>query len=171
MQGFAHQILPCTEKKTEEKMLLPSTTESTVLFLCLSPLQFLWNNLGHILHDFSPTSNASTLVVHLQLENLQSRRMSDKVCMMYTIMNGLVDVNPAAGLLEPRNHSSREHKYQLQVPHSRTRWVPTFLLPMSNPTLELCPHRCSISSDSTCLQSCTDELAGRTCLTRSGSVI
>ena len=42
------------------------------------------------------------------------------VCVVYKIMNSLVTLNPAAGRLKPGNHSSREHKYQLQVPHSRT---------------------------------------------------
>ena len=60
-----------------------------------------------VLHDFSPTSNASALVAQVQQENLQSRRTSDKVCTTYKIMNGLVDVNPAAGLFEPRNRRSR----------------------------------------------------------------
>ena len=73
-----------------------------------------------ILHDFSPTSSASALVAQLQRDNLQSRSTSDKVCMMYNIMNCLVEVNPAAGLLQPRSHSCRGHKYQLQVSHSRT---------------------------------------------------
>ena len=49
-----------------------------------------------ILHDFSPTTSASALVAQLQLENLQSGRTSDKVCMMYDLMNGLVNVNSAA---------------------------------------------------------------------------
>ena len=35
----------------------------------------------HIFHDFSPTSSASARVAQLQLENLRSRRTSDKVCM------------------------------------------------------------------------------------------
>ena len=33
-----------------------------------------------------------------------------------------------------------------------------------NPTLELCPHRCSISCDSTCFQNSADRLDGRTYL-------
>ena len=41
-----------------------------------------------ILHDFSPTSSASALVAQLRLENQQSRRTSDKVCMVYRVMNG-----------------------------------------------------------------------------------
>ena len=72
-----------------------------------------------ILHDFSSTSSASALVAQLQLENLQSRRTSDRVSMMYKIINGLVDVNPAA-LLEPSNRSSRGHQAKLQIPHSQT---------------------------------------------------
>ena len=111
-----------------------------------------------ILRDFNPTSSASAPVAQLQLETLQSRRTSDKVCMMYKIMNSLVDVNPTAGLLEPRIRNSRGHKYQLQVPNSRTD---TFILPISNPTLELCPHRSSISCDCTCLQNCTHRWDGR----------
>ena len=72
-----------------------------------------------ILDDFNPTSSASALVAQLQLENLlQSKRMSDKVLHDVQIMNGLVDINPAAGLLKPRNRSSRGHQHQLQVPHS-----------------------------------------------------
>ena len=61
-----------------------------------------WRSACHILHDFSPTSRASAQVAQLQLKNLQSRRPSDKVCMMYKIMNGLVDVNSAASLLKPK---------------------------------------------------------------------
>ena len=72
-----------------------------------------------ILHDFSSTSNASALVAQLQLENLPSRRTSDRVNMMYTIINGLVDVDSAA-LLEPSNRRSRGHQAKLQIPHSRT---------------------------------------------------
>ena len=56
----------------------------------------------------------------LSAKKLQSRKTSDKVCKMYKIMKCLVNVNPAAGLLDPRNHSCRGHKYQLQVPHSKT---------------------------------------------------
>ena len=37
----------------------------------------------------------SALVAQIQLENLQSRRTSDKISMMYKTMNDLVDVNPA----------------------------------------------------------------------------
>ena len=83
----------------------------------------------HILDDFSPTSNASALVAQLQLKNLQSRRTSDKVCRMYKIMNGLVDVKPTAGLLEPRNCSSRGHKYQLHYPRSKTDLYPHSYFP------------------------------------------
>ena len=72
-----------------------------------------------ILHDFSCTSSASALVAQLQLENLQSRRTSDRVSMMYNIINGLVVVNPAE-LLEPSNRSSRGHQAKLQIPHSQT---------------------------------------------------
>ena len=61
-----------------------------------------------IVHDFNSTSSVSALVAQLQLENLQSMRTSDRVSMMYKIINGLVDVNPAA-LLEPSNRSSRGH--------------------------------------------------------------
>ena len=114
-----------------------------------------------ILHDSSPTSSASALVTQRQLEKLQSRRTSDKVCMMYKIMNSLVDVNPTAGLLEPRIRNSRGHKYQLQVPKLQNRQMPAFILPISNSTLELCPHRSSISCDCTCLQNCTHRWDGR----------
>ena len=69
-----------------------------------------------ILRDFSPMSSASALVAQLQLDNMQSWRTSDKVCMMDTILNGLVDVHPAPGLLELRNRSSRGYKYRFQVP-------------------------------------------------------
>lgn len=72
----------------------------------------------HIIHDFNPTSSASTTVALLQLENLQSKRMSYKVCMMSRIMKGLVDVTC---------WSTGAQKLQLQgtqvptqVPHSRT---------------------------------------------------
>ena len=82
-----------------------------------------------ILHDFSPTSSASVLVAQLQLENLQFLRTSDKVCIMYKIMNDLVDVNPSAGLLEPRFCSSRGHKYQLQYPCSKTDLYPHSYFP------------------------------------------
>ena len=83
---------------------------------------------------------------------------------MYKIMDRLVNIIPTAGLLEPRNHSSRGHKYQLQVPKLQNRQMPAFILPISNSTLELCPHRCSISQDSACLQNCTNRLNGRMCL-------
>ena len=74
-----------------------------------------------ILHDFSSTSSASALVAQLQLENLQSRRTSNRVNIMYKIINRLVDVNPAA-LLKPSNLSSRGHQTtaKFQIPHSRT---------------------------------------------------
>ena len=61
-----------------------------------------------ILHDFSPNSGASVLVAQLQLENLQSRRTSDKVCMRHKIMNRLVNVNLAGGLRQPRNCRRKE---------------------------------------------------------------
>ena len=74
-----------------------------------------------LLHPSWPqSSTTSALVAHLQLENLQSGWTSDKVCLMYKIMNALVTVNPTEGLLAHRNRSSRGHKYQLQVPHSIT---------------------------------------------------
>ena len=72
-----------------------------------------------ILHDFSPTSSASALVTQRQLEKLQSRRTSDKVCRMYMTMTGLVDVNSAEGLLEHRNCCSKGHIYQRQVSYFR----------------------------------------------------
>ena len=68
-----------------------------------------------IFHDFSPDSSASALMAQLQLEFLQSKRMSDKACRMHKNMNSLVDLNPAAGLLDPKNHSSWGHKYKFQV--------------------------------------------------------
>ena len=58
------------------------------------------------------------MAAQFKLKKLWSRKTSEKVCMMYKIMNRLVDVNPAAPLLKSRNGSSRGHKYQLQVPHS-----------------------------------------------------
>ena len=86
-----------------------------------SALEMVQRRLARrILHDFSSILSASSPVARLHLENLESRRTSDKVCMMCKIMNGLVDVNPADGLLKPRNCRSREHKYHLQVSHSRT---------------------------------------------------
>ena len=100
-----------------------------------------WSACG-ILHDFSPTSSASALVAQLQLENLQSSWTSDKVCTMYKIMNELLDTNPAAGLFELRNYSSRGHKYQLLSPPFQNWHVPVFVLPIGNLMLELCPHRC-----------------------------
>ena len=100
----------------------------------------------HILCDLSFTSDASALVAQLLIENLQSRRMSAKVCMMHKIIISLVNVKPKADLLEPGNSSCRENRCQLQVLHSRTDSIPAFLLPISKLTLELCPHRCSISS-------------------------
>ena len=50
-------------------------------------------------------------------------------------------------------------------PSLQNRHVPAFVLPISNLTLELYPHRCSTSRDSTSLQNCTDRLDGRKCLT------
>ena len=72
-----------------------------------------------ILHDFSSTSSASALVVQPRLESPRSRRTSDRVSIMHKIINGLVDVNPAA-LLLPSNRSSRGHQGKLQIPNSRT---------------------------------------------------
>ena len=117
-----------------------------------------------ILHDLSPTSSASDLVAQLQLGNLQSGRTSGKVCRMYKTMTSLVDVNSAAGLLEPRNSSSRRVRIPTPSPPPQNRHAPAFLLSIGNPTLELCPHRCSVSRDSTCPQNCTEQLDGRTCL-------
>ena len=69
--------------------------------------------------SFMTSAPPQVLVTWQWLENLQSRRMSDEVCMMYKIMNSCRR-NSAAGLLDPRNCSFRGHKNQLQVPHSRT---------------------------------------------------
>ena len=120
-----------------------------------------------ILRDVSPTSSASAQVVQLQLENLQSGRTSNKVCMVYKIMNGLVDVEPAAGQLQPGTRSSREHRYQLQVPHSRTDTYAAFLLPIRLRNSRY--QRCSISRDSTCLQVCPFLLYFTCVLSQSGA--
>ena len=67
--------------------------------------------------------------------------------------------------------SAGTQKLQLQgaqiptsLPPLENRSVPAFLLPIGIPTVELCPYRCSISRDSTCLQIGTDRLDGSTCL-------
>ena len=52
---------------------------------------------------------------------------------------------------------------QIPSPPHKNRHTPAFRLPISNQTLELCPHGCSISRDSTCLQNCTARLDGRMC--------
>ena len=52
--------------------------------------------------------------------NYQGWRTSDKGCMRYKIRNGLVDKISDAGPLEPGNRSSRGHRYQPLVSHSRT---------------------------------------------------
>ena len=80
-----------------------------------------------ILRDFNPTSSASAPVAQLQLETLQSRRTSDKVCMMYKIMNSLVDVNPTAGLLEPRIRNSMNKAMQEKRRQSIPTWTKTRL--------------------------------------------
>ena len=120
-----------------------------------------------ILHDLRPTSSASDLLAQPQTENLPSRSTSDKVCTTYKIMKGLADVNPAAGLLESRHHSSRRVQIPAPSPpphhHSRTD-IPAFVLPIRRPTLEPCPCWCSVSSDSSCRRNCSDGLYGRTCL-------
>ena len=47
------------------------------------------------------------------------QRATNKACMMYKIMDALVDVKPTAGLLEPKNHSSRSQFYR----HARIAYV------------------------------------------------
>ena len=47
-----------------------------------------------------PQTHRTVLWFNSGAGNLQTKKMSDKVCMMYKIMNGLVKVNPAA-LLSP----------------------------------------------------------------------
>ena len=78
---------------------------------CATGVRLCICGVGYILHGIIPASSAPALVTQIQLENLQFRRMSNKVCMMYKIMNELVDLNPVAVLLEPRNCSFRGHKY------------------------------------------------------------
>ena len=63
-----------------------------------------------ILHDSSPTSSACTLVARLELENMQCRRMLEKVCMMNKIVKGLVDIT----LPPPPCTSAQAQKLQLQ---------------------------------------------------------
>ena len=72
---------------------------------------------------------------------------------------------------KPRCRSTRARKPQLQRSQIPTlslplqNWhVPAVVLPIGNPTLELSPHRCSISHDSVYLQICIEEFDGRTCL-------
>ena len=70
---------------------------------------------------------------------------------------------------KPCCRSARAQKPQLEGTQIPTPSPPlqnrhTCIPPISNPTLELCPHRCSISRDSACLQNCTVGLDGRTCL-------
>ena len=103
-------------------------------------------------------------MAQLQRENLPSGRPSDKVCATYKTMNDLVDVNIAAGLLKPITRSSRGEQISTASPPLQSRHVRAFVLPNGSPALELCPHRCSVSHDSTCLQNCTDGLTGRMCL-------
>ena len=119
-------------------------------------------SVDRILHDLSPTWSASALVAQLQLENLQFWRTSDKVCMMDKIMNCQ---------RKPWRKCAQAQKLQLQEAQIATpslslqnRHVPVFILPIGDPTLELCPHKCAISCDSTGLQNCTDGLDGRRCL-------
>ena len=80
--------------------------------------------------------------------------------MMYEIMNGLVDVNLAAGLLVPPKPAAQARVHIQQLPHSGTDTYSAFLLPIGNPILELCPCRCSISRVSTCLQKFRSALTG-----------
>ena len=137
----------------------------------MSTLEMVQRRSAHrLLHDYSRSSVASVLVAQLQLDKLQSRRTSDKVCMMDTIMAGLVNVNLATGLLEPRttapegiNTNSKSPTPEQTRSCSRTSH--------HNPTLEHCPHRCSISRHCVCLQTAlTVWMEGRG-LSRKGSVI
>ena len=90
----------------------PNLSLKLLLFKSISPqLNWSWTNF---LHCQSFELEYSESVYHLC-----SRRTSDKVCMMYKIINGLVDANPVASLLALRNSSTRGHKLQLQVFHSR----------------------------------------------------
>ena len=52
----------------------------------------------------------------------------------------------------------------LQIPYTRTETYLHYLVQfyISNPTLELCSHRFSLSCDPTCLQFCTKWMSGRT---------
>ena len=79
-----------------------------------------------------------------KFENLQSRRTSERVNMMYKIINRLVDVNPTA-LLEPSNRSSasRRHQAKLQIPHSCTDTYLHSFFP--SPIRLWCTCKCIIS--------------------------
>ena len=116
-----------------------------------------------ILHDFSPTSSASALVTKRQLEKLQSRRTSDKVCRMYMTMNGLVDVNSAESLLGYRNCFPRGTDTNFKSPTSEYTCSYSLTSHQQSDSGTLSP-RYPISRDSTCLLICTDGLDGRTCL-------
>ena len=123
-----------------------------------------WHNEGQPAASFMtlapPQVTLPWFAAQLQLKNLQSSRMSDKVCMMYKIMNGFVNIEPCC-------RSARGQKPQLQGAQMPTPKSPTqeqtctcILIPIRNPALEICPHRWSISHDSTCLQICTDRMDG-----------
>ena len=72
-----------------------------------------------ITRDFSRNS-ASDLVASLNLPPLQLRRQTDKVILMYKIMNGLLDCTPRPGTLQFPNRPTRGQPLKLRIPQSRT---------------------------------------------------
>ena len=95
------------------------------------------------------------LVAQPQPENLQSRRVSDKVYMnhtvMYKIINGLVNVSLSVGLIEPSFRSSRGPTVKLQVPQPDTDSHRRSFFP-SAIRLELSAGGCLISCIPTIIQ-------------------
>ena len=60
-----------------------------------------------ITKNFSREASASALVSELNLQPLQQRRQTSKAVLMYKVMNGLLDITPSQGVIQPTTRTTR----------------------------------------------------------------
>ncbi|XP_072179000.1 uncharacterized protein [Diadema setosum] len=72
-----------------------------------------------VLGDYHRESSVTAMLNKLQWDTLQERRAQQRVYMMYSILNGLVDL-PVTYFIPVAGPSTRGNPYKLQVPFART---------------------------------------------------
>ena len=72
-----------------------------------------------IFNDFQPTSSVTEMLQKLELPTLKERRKIDKVCMIFKIKNGLIDISSEEHLPTPPR-PNRRYPNNIFVPRSKT---------------------------------------------------